>query len=137
MDGANRSEEVRAFAGQLREAVDDDLRAVEALLRELGSAPSRGREAAIVIGERLGRLKLNGRTFRFSPLSTVVELEGCRLLLESAADLWSGLQPLALGPPDAELRKTRVAQLREAAEALRLEALEQVTRLPVGEPRST
>lgn len=133
MDGANRSEEVRAFAAQLGEAASDDLLAVEELLRAVGSAPSRGREAAVVIGERLGRLKLNGRTFRFSPLSTVVELEGCRLLLESAADLWSGLDPLALGPPDAELRKTRIAQLGETAEALRLAALEHVTHLPVGE----
>lgn len=135
MDGANRNEDVRAFAARLGEAADDDLLAVEELLRDLGSAPSRGREAAVIVGERAGRLKLNGRTIRSSPLSAVVELEGSRLLLESAAALWSGLDPLALGPVDAARRRERVAQLGEAAEALRLQALEQVTHVPVGEPR--
>jgi uncharacterized protein (UPF0548 family) len=135
MDAASRPPEVRAFATELREAADDDLRAVEELLRDLGSAPSRSRQAAMVLGERLGRLKLNGRTFRPSPLSAVVELEGCRLLLDSAAALWSGLDPLALGPADVARRTARVVQLAEAADALRLRALERVTHVPVGEAR--
>jgi hypothetical protein len=136
MDSPGRPHDMRAFAAQLREAADDDLRAVEDLLHDLGNGPSRGREAAVVLGERVGRLKLNGRAFRPSPLSAVVELEGSRLLLESAAALWSGLDPLALGPEDATRRKERASHLGDAAEALRLQALEQVTHVPVGRDRS-
>lgn len=136
MNAASRPSDVRAFATKLREAADDDLRAVERLLRDLGSAPSRGRQAAVVVGERLGRLKLNGRTFRSSPLSAVVELEGSRVLLDTTAALWSGLDPLSIGPEDPARRKERARQLGERAEVLRLRAFEQVTQMPVGEPRA-
>jgi hypothetical protein len=135
MDAPSRPTELRAFAAQLRQAADDDLTALERLLRDLGGAPSQGRQLAVRLGERVGRLKLNGRIFRSSPLSAVVELEGCLLLLESAAALWAALDRLALGPADTAQRRERAARLAEAAESLRLDAIEHATHPRVGEDR--
>jgi hypothetical protein len=65
---------------------------------------------------------------RASPLSTVTELEGCRLLLESDRAAWSGLAHLAIGPADAAERASRATRLLESAESLRLAALHAATR---------
>jgi uncharacterized protein (UPF0548 family) len=136
MAAPRRRADVQAFAAELRAAVDDDLAAVRGLLRELGGGPSRARDLAVTVGERLGRLKLNGRLLRPSPLSAVVELDGCRLLLEKAAALWSGLDHIALGPADAAERAERARRLVRAAEPLRLDALAYATRVEPGEARA-
>jgi hypothetical protein len=132
MHASGRAGDVQTFAATLRQAADDDLEALEELLRALGSSPSQVRTAGVLLGERLGRLKLNGRILHPSPLSVVVELEGCRMLLRCAGDLWSALDRLALGPADAEARKHRASQLGQRAEVLRLDALERATHVPVG-----
>jgi hypothetical protein len=82
---------------------------------------------AVQAAERLGRLKLNGRLVRPSPLSVVTELEGCRLLLESTRALWSGLEHAAIGPGDAAERTARVERLLATTEQLRLDALLRAT----------
>jgi hypothetical protein len=126
MSAATRAEELRALAAEVRRVTDDDLACLEEFLRRLDSAPSRARQGAVWAAEKLGRLKLNGRVLRPSPLSAVTELEGCRLLLESNRALWSGLGEL--GPADATERARRAEGLLEAAERLRLDALHRATR---------
>ena len=42
----------------------------------LGARKRRWRMAGALLGERLARLKPNGKVFRYSPLSRVLELEG-------------------------------------------------------------
>jgi uncharacterized protein (UPF0548 family) len=128
MSGAARPDEQQTLAEELSRAVDDDLDHVEAFLNRLDSTPSRTRHAAAWTGEKLGRLKLNGRIMQTSPLSPVTELEGCGLLLESNRALWSGLAHLALGPDDAAERLARVEQLIATTDQLRLEALERAMR---------
>jgi hypothetical protein len=124
MSAGNRAAGQRAFAAELSDVAADDLACLEALLARLGSAPSHTREGAVWAAEKLGRLKLNGRILRPSPLSAVTELEGCRLLLEAARALWSGLADLTLGPDDADERSQRGARLLETAEQLRRSALQ-------------
>jgi hypothetical protein len=132
---AERSEEQQAFADALRQAADEDLASLEAFLRRLDSAPSRARHATAWTAEKVGRLKLNGRILRPSPLSAVTELEGCRLLLESNRALWAGLAELEVGPPEAADRKHRAEQLLATAEQLRLEAIQRATRARPGGER--
>ncbi len=96
------------------------------------------RDAAAWSAEKVGRLKLNGRILRPSPLSGVTELEGCRILLESNRALWAGLGHLAVGPADAADRARRAERLLDAAERLRLDALNAATYQRVdapGDPR--
>jgi hypothetical protein len=128
MDAADRPDEQRAFAGEVRHVADDDRACIEQFLHRLDSAPSRIRHAAVRGAEKLGRLKLNGRLLSPSPLSAVTELEGCRLLLESDRAVWSGLAHLAIGPADAAERAGRAERLVASAERLRLDALHAATR---------
>lgn len=127
LGAAERTDDQRAFADALRQTAADDLASLEAFLRRLDSAPSRARHAAVWTAEKVGRLKLNGRILRPSPLSAVTELEGCRLLLESNRALWTGLAELELGPPEASDRTHRAEQLLATAEQLRLDAIQRAT----------
>jgi len=126
--GATRAGEQHAYADELRRTAEDDLACLEAFLRRLDSGPSRTRHAAVWTAEKFGRLKLNGRVLRPSPLSAVIELEGCRLLLESNRALWSGLADLRVGPADAADRTQRAEHLLTTAERLRLTAIQRATR---------
>lgn len=128
MRTADRHSEQRGFVEELGRVADDDLACLEQLLDALDSSPSRARCAAVWTAEKLGRFKFNGRVVRPSPLSPVVELEGCRLLLESSRELWSGLARLAVGPEDASGRAGRVDRLLATAERLRLAALRTAAR---------
>jgi hypothetical protein len=127
MTSSSRPAAMRELAGELAEAAADDRSAVEDLLRRLDSEPSPVRHAAAWSFEKVGRLKLNGRVLRPSPLAPVTELEGCKLLLESDRALWSGLAQLAIGPADAAERAQRAEGLLEAAERLRVEAFHDAT----------
>ncbi|HJS93759.1 MAG TPA: DUF1990 family protein [Solirubrobacteraceae bacterium] len=128
MGTADRPDEQRAIAENIRRAADDDRACVEGFLDQLDSAPSRARHIAVWTGEKIGRLKLNGRVLRPSPLSAVTEFEGCRLLLESDRAMWTGLASLRLGPTDAAERASRAERLLAAAEACRLAGLYAATR---------
>jgi len=128
MRGAARPEDRPGFADEVLQTTDDDLSAIEEFLRRLDSAPSRSRHAAVWTAEKIGRLKLNGRLIRPSPLSAVTELEGCRLLLESNRALWSAVASLNIGPADADDRAHRNNQLLATAEQLRLATLHHATR---------
>ena len=110
------------FAAELAQAVDDDRACLERFLGRLERAPSRARHAAAWTAEKIGRLKLNGRLLRPSPLSAVTELEGCSLLLAGSQALWSTLAHLAVGPSDARERAERAERLRATADRLRLDA---------------
>lgn len=135
MSAGARSEQQRTLAVEVARITDDDRACIEALLNRLESAPSRTRQRAVWAAEKLGRLKLNGRVVRPSPLSAVTELEGFRLLLESNRALWAGLEHLKLGPTDALERALRMDRHLATTERLRLEAFHHATR-PKIEPAS-
>ncbi|HEX2258878.1 MAG TPA: hypothetical protein VHJ40_03950 [Actinomycetota bacterium] len=67
---------------------------LERVMHENEMSPSRVKVAAVRLGERLGRLKLNGRLLRYSPLSRVVELEGLYLVSHMRLMLWQALGQL-------------------------------------------
>jgi hypothetical protein len=67
------------------------------------------------IGEKLGRLKFNGRLLARSPLSSLVELEMMRLGVEGKAAGWRTLQLLA--DTDARVDRGRLAELVARAES--------------------
>lgn len=73
------------------------------------------------IGEKAGRLKLNGRLLGRSPLSSLEELEMMRLGVESKAAGWRTLQLVA--DTDPRLDRARLAKLIARADG-QLELLE-------------
>ncbi|EWM10746.1 hypothetical protein [Kutzneria sp. 744] len=79
------------------------------------------------LGEKLGRLKLNGRLFSRSPLSYVIELEAMRLGVDGKAAGWQTLRRLA--EHDDRLDRTHLDELlararsqQETLERLRVDA---------------
>ena len=80
------------------------------------------------LGEKLGRLKLNGRLFTRSPLSYVIELETMRLGVDGKAACWQTL--LSLSEHDDRLDRAQLDELRRRAEAQK-DTLEQLRRRAV------
>ena len=60
------------LAAEAREDLDFN----RAVMQRLGVSPSPIQDAALRLGERIGRLKPNGQLLRRAPLSDLIELEG-------------------------------------------------------------
>jgi hypothetical protein len=94
---SNRGTKLGGMLEELARDLDEDRRALEALMAERGIRRNRAKQAAGAVAERLGLLKLNGRIVHYSPLSRVLELEGLGLLVAFNHSLWRTLgdEPLA------------------------------------------
>ena len=84
------------FLSQLAQEIDEDRQSLLAIMSKLGVKVDRLKVLAGWGGEKLGRLKLNGRVRGYSPLSRVVELEGLTLGVHGKLALWRTLERLDL-----------------------------------------
>lgn len=91
----------------------EDLEALHRLIRRLGVSPDPVLGTATRLGERLGRLKPNGRLLRRAPLSDLVEVEGVLQVLQLEAAGWRALQAAGV----ASDGKTDLTGLAARAEA--------------------
>jgi hypothetical protein len=96
-------------------------------MTDLGFRPNQLKSALAALGERLGRLKLNGHLLSYSPLSRLVELELLALGLAGKRALWTALK--ATADPSFPLSETgldrlsaRAEEQQQAIEQRRLEA---------------
>jgi hypothetical protein len=101
--------------------IEADREVLKAAMDQLGVGQSKVKPLAAVLGERLGRLKLNGRLRGYSPLSRLDELELLQIGVAGKRRLWRALEHThASDLPDLELG----ALAERATEQLRrLEAL--------------
>jgi hypothetical protein len=125
--GTEAAGPLQRFAGE----VADDREALLAMMAALGVPVRSYKVYAAWIGEKAGRLKLNGRLLGRSPLSLLVELELLRLGVEGKAAGWRTLR--ALAERDTRLDAGQLDQLLSRArlqagmlEELRLHAAAQV-----------
>ena len=88
------------------------------------------KQAAASVGERLGRLKPNGRIVRRSPLSSVLELEVLCVGVTGKRAGWRTLRSLA--DVDARLDTTRLDRLLQRADD-QLERIEHLRVRAAGE----
>ncbi len=97
--------------------------------RRLGVRINRAKLAASWTGERLGRLKLNGRITRRSPLSALIELDLMQSAVVGKKSLWRTLQAWSteLGLDPVVLEELVIAADRQRDE---LAALADVARRP-------
>ncbi|WP_217923051.1 hypothetical protein [Miltoncostaea oceani] len=65
---------------------------VRAFLGQLGGSPPRLKMLAMGTVERIGRIKMNGRVARRSPLSEVLELEALRGAVGTAGAFWAAVE---------------------------------------------
>ena len=101
--------------------IEADRETLEAVMERLGVGRSRLKPLAAVLGERVGRLKLNGRLRGYSPLSRLDELEVLQLGVTGKRRLWRALEHTHAD----ELADFELAALTERAsgQLRRLEAL--------------
>ena len=72
--------------------VEADRETLRAVMNRLGVGQSKLKPAAAVLGERLGRLKLNGQLRGYSPLSRLAELELLQIGVVGKRRLWRALE---------------------------------------------
>ncbi|MFG3343496.1 hypothetical protein ACGF1Z_00340 [Streptomyces sp. NPDC048018] len=92
----------QAALSVLAHEVAEDRETLRQIMRALGVPARRTRAVLGALGERAGRLKLNGRVLSRSPLSDVLELEAMRLGVEGKAACWSALRSVADVDPRLE-----------------------------------
>jgi hypothetical protein len=90
-----RDEELRRFYdGFESELVEERERLLE-MLDLIDAGPNPLKAVAGVVGERVGRLKLNGHLLSRSPYSDLVELEGLAIAVQGKRAGWIALQERA------------------------------------------
>ena len=93
--GANRGNSYGAVLAELAGEIESDRHQLEALMRGLDIGVDRLKVAGGWLGEKLGRLKPNGRLLGYSPLSRLVELEVLSLAVQGKLSLWRSLRAVA------------------------------------------
>jgi UDP-glucose 4-epimerase len=115
---AQRDGEIGSTVSEVLAHFQEDQRALLRLLVRVGGTRHRAKEAAAVLAERLGRLKLNGRLIGRSPLTPVLELEVMVLAIEGRRRLWLTMTQLARDSyPDWDIDDLRRRANRAQADA--------------------
>jgi len=91
--GSNRDDpEFGPALTDLCTEIEADRETLLAVMERLGVGESRLKPLAAVLGERLGRLKPNGRLRSYSPLSRLDELELLQIGVVGKRRLWRALE---------------------------------------------
>jgi hypothetical protein len=91
--GSNQGDpEFGPALAELCAEIEADRARLEAVMDQLGVVRSKLKPLGAVIGERLGRLKLNGRLRGYSPLSRLAELEVLQIGVTAKRRLWLALE---------------------------------------------
>lgn len=92
---SNEGSELGAAVGRVADAIAEDVATFEQIMERLGIPRSPLKPRLAVVAERVGRLKLNGRLFEYSPLSRFEELDVLRMGIDGKVVLWANLRDLA------------------------------------------
>ncbi len=120
--------------GELSEVareIAEDLATLETIMRKAGTRPNGAKDAVARAGERLGRLKLNGRLRTRSPLSDVVELEALVVGITGKQALWRSLRSANLLPEhEVDRLVERAERQKRIVEGARAAAARRAFELP-------
>jgi hypothetical protein len=84
--------ELGAFLSRLADEIEEDRQALRRVMAAAGAGTQHEKLALAWLGEKVGRLKLNGRLLRSSPLSPFIELETLELGIYGKELLWQALR---------------------------------------------
>lgn len=112
---ANEENELGAFLAGLGQEIAADRDVLLEVMRILGVGPSHAKNGVAWVAEKVGRLKLNGRLLRTSPLSRVLELEALEAGITGKRSLWTNLEIL----DDPRFARFDFPRLAERAETQR------------------
>ena len=112
---------------RVADEIAEDVATFEQIMGRLGFPKARVKPALAIAGERVGRLKLNGRLTEYSPLSRFEELDVLRMGIDGKMVLWANLRDLAgLGArlPDVDFGALieRARRQRDTIEPFRQQA---------------
>jgi hypothetical protein len=124
--GANKGTTYGDPLAKVADEIAADRRALEGIVRDLGFEPDKPKNIAFWLGEKAGRLKLNGQLTGYSPLSRVVELEGLVSGITGKLALWRAL--LDVAPHEPRLDADHLQRLVERGERQRATVEELRTR---------
>ncbi len=96
---ANEGTEFGPFLKDLAAQIEADRAQLENVMERLAVKPNPVKIGAFWLGEKLGRLKLNGRLLEYSPLSRVIEHEGLISGVNGKRALWKLLATAAPSEP--------------------------------------
>jgi hypothetical protein len=125
-----RDDELHRLLSTLTEEIRDDRAELRRMVDRVGATPDPVKLVAAVAGELVGRLKLNGRLVRRSPLSSLVELEGLAIALRGKRCGWTALEAAGderladfdfaalIRRADDQYERVEAARLRVAADVL-------------------
>ena len=103
--------------------IRQDLISLEGIMRRLAVEPSRAKDTLSRIAEGLGRLTLNGRLVRRSPLSDLLELETLVVGITGKQALWISLREvLPAQIEELDLLLKRAQEQKRLVENARVEA---------------
>jgi hypothetical protein len=123
----NAATEFGSVLRRLTAEIEDDRRTLQNMVAEFGFRESKAKEAIAWVGEKVGRLKLNGQIRGYSPLSRVLELEALSVGVAGKLALWQSLRAVRgaaerLRSVDLERLAERARGQRDEIEELRLRA---------------
>ncbi len=110
---------------RLATEIEEDRRTLQSIVAELGFRESKPKDAVAWVGEKVGRLKLNGQLRGYSPLSRILELEALSVGVAGKLALWQSLQ--SVSGLSERLSGFELDQLAERARRQRAEVEEQRT----------
>lgn len=93
--GNNRGTDVGRALERVATAIAEDVATFQNLMRRLDVRVNPVKPGLAWVGERIGRLKLNGRLRGYSPLSRFEELEFLTMGIDGKKQLWTTLRDLA------------------------------------------
>ena len=129
--GSQQDERLREEVSALAREATEDRAALLAVMDALDVPEAKVQEQVAVVGERLGRVKLNGTVVRRSPLSDLVELEGLAVAVRARRAAWTALRAVAptveaLNPYHLEQLIDRADDQEARLEQLRIVAAQRV-----------
>ena len=113
---------VSAEIARVKAEIERERDLLQGMMRDLGLRQRTHRQAAAWLAEHAGRLKLNGRIVRRSPMTMVLEAELMRAALLGKLGGWQTLEELA---PQLGLERSTFTGLIAAGRA-QIEALDRV-----------
>lgn len=112
----NRAAPMAATLEGIAERLDEHRDAIKDVLASLDASPSRVKQAAGWLAEKIGRVRLNERLLSYTPLSRLEELEALLLASASLGVMWRSVERVR--GEHAAFQKVDVTRMAEGAEAL-------------------
>ena len=117
--GSNEGSEYGEALEKVAREIEEDRDTLKRLMDALEIKYDHPKMAAAWTGEKLGRLKPNGRLLSYSPLSRLIELEMLALGITGKLSLWEALTEVA--DQDSRIDLAQLKELSQRAERQRAE----------------